>query len=232
MVFVEEEFFVMFTKNSVMLISVLSLGIFTSLPAEEYVSDYTTPSTKRSGSGLELRANFLASSGRFVQEFTESDPSGHTVSTDSDTSDLTSRGLSLLVGYGRDYIHRDQSSFLYIGYENQKWSDDFESVYHAFLMGAEGGIGSRLVKFIYGGEFAFGSLDTGVDGMGYLYTFSAEPFVGLRLLSSSGLSLNFRFGVRGMFIEDVITQNAGNSMTSENSAFTANAGIGVGYSFY
>lgn len=219
-------------KKIAILSLILGLGLFSTLQAEEYVPEYEKTSLKRSGSGLELRVNLLASSGRFIQDFTETDPSGNTVRTYSDTSDLTSRGFSLIVGYGRDYIRRDQSSFLYIGYENQKWSDEYDSTYHAFLLGAEGGLGSRSLKFIYGGEFAFGSLDTGVDGLGYLYTFSAEPYVGLRLLSDGGLSLNFRVGARGYFIEEVISANAGNVVTSENAAFTANAQIGVGYSFY
>ena len=225
-------------KYFVVLLSLFSFALLSTLQAEEsdgmYEHDHKS-SLKRSKSGLELRANLVASSGRFIQDFTETDPSGNTVQTDSSTSDLTSKGFSLIAGYGRDYGRRDQSSFFYIGYEHQKWNDEYDSVYHAFLFGAEGGLGSRSVKFIYGGEFSFGSLDTGIagiDGLGYLYTFSAEPYIGLRLLATNGLSFNFRVGARGVFIEEVITPNDVNTVTTENGAFTANAQVGIGYSFY
>lgn len=218
-------------KYFVILLSLFSFALLSTLQAEEsdgiYAHDHKS-SLKRNTSGLEVRANVLASSGRFVQDFFETDSGGNTVQVDSSTSDLTTKGYSLIVGYGRDYVRRDQYSFFYIGYENQKWSDEFDSVYHAGLIGVEGGIGGRTVKLIYGGEFAFGTLETGIDGLGYLYTFTAEPFIGLRVLATEGLSINFRVGVRGYFIEEVTLEN----VTSENAAFTANAQIGVGYSFY
>ena len=228
----EEGTFMNHDKKTVLFSLILYLGLFSTIQADESVPEYEKSSLKRSGSGLEIRANLLGSSGRFVQDFTETDPSGNTVKSYSDTSDLTSKGFSLLVGYGQDYQHRNQSSFLYVGYENQKWSDEYDSLYHAAILGAEGAIGSRSLKLFYGGEFAFGSLDTGVDGLGYLYTFSAEPFIGLRLLQAEGLSINFRIGARGVFVEEVISANGVNTVTSENSAFTANAQVGLGYSFY
>ena len=222
-------------QHFVILLSLLSFAFFsTQLAAEsDGAYEYDHKSTlKSSRSGLELRANVRASSGRFIQDFIETDPSGNIVQTDSATSDLTSKGFSFVAGYGRDDGRRGQSSFYYIGYEHEHWSDEYDSVYHAFLLGAEGGIGSRSVKLIYGGEFTFGSLDTGIDGMGYLYTFSAEPYIGIRLLATEGLSLNFRVGARGTFIEEVITPNGVNTVTTENGAFTANAQIGLGYRFY
>ena len=215
-------------KKIIILLFILSSGFFSISQAEEY--EITSPS--RNGSGLEVRANLLASSGRFVQDLTESDPGGNTIRTYSDTSDLTSRGYALLIGYGRDYVRRGQSSFLYIGFESQKWSDEYDSKFQAFLIGAEGAIGSRSLKFIYGGEIAYGALDTEVDGVGKLSVLSGEPFIGLQWLPTEGLSVNFRVGLRGFNIEQVISASAGNIVTSKNSAYTANAQIGVGYSFY
>ena len=222
----------MCNKYLAVLLSIISLGLFSLLQAKEYTSSYEKPALKKSASGVEVRANFLASSGRFVQNFTETDPSGHVVQTYSDTSDLTTKGFSLLIGYGQDYKYRNQSSFLYIGYENQDWSDEFDSFYHGAIIGAEGAIGSRTLKLFYGGEFASGALDTGKEGLGYLYTFSAEPFIGLRVIPAEGISINFRVGVRGVYIEDVESLNGVNTLTSSNSAYTANALIGLGYSFY
>ena len=221
----------MCNKYLAILLSITSLGLFSLLQAEESSSSYEKPSLKKSASGVEIRANFLASSGRFVQNFTETDPSGHEIQY-SDTSDLTTKGFSLLIGYGQDYKYRNQSSFLYIGYENQNWSDEYDSFYHGAIIGAEGAIGSRTLKLFYGGEFASGALDTGEEGLGYLYTFSAEPFIGLRVLPADGISINFRVGVRGVYIEDVESMKDGNTLTSGNSAYTANALIGLGYSFY
>ncbi len=187
---------------------------------------------KKSSSGIEVRVNFVGSSGRFVQDFKEREASGNVVDIYSKTSDLTSKGLSLQVGYARDYVRRDQYSFLYIGYEAQKWNDAYESDFHAFMVGAEGGIGSQSLKFVYGGEFGFGALDTGSDGLGYLGTFSAEPYVGLKVLLGEAFSLNFRMGVRGFYIEEVVHANGVNEVTSENGAYTANGQIGLGYRFY
>lgn len=218
-------------KNPVMLLSIL-IGFFTILPAQVYASEYGMTSARRSGSGLEVRVNLLASSGRFVQDIVVSDASGNTLETNRDTSGLTSKGFSLLVGYGREYVRRDQSSFLYIGFESQKWSDEYDSDLRAFLIGAEGGIGSRSVKFIYGSEFGFGSLKTGTTEVGHLLAFSVEPFIGVRMLFVDGLSVNFRVGARAFSIEETTGSDAGNVVTNENSAFTANAQIGVGYSFY
>jgi len=219
-------------NHLVILVSVISLGLFSTLQAEEYLSAHEHSSTKRSGSGVEVRANFLASSGRFVQNFTETDPSGHEIQTYSDTADLTSKGFSLLIGYGQDYKYRNQSSFLYVGYENQNWNDAFDSFYHGAIIGVEGAIGSRTLKLFYGGEFSSGALETGEDSLGYLYTFSAEPFIGLRVIPAEGVSINFRVGVRGVYIEDVESMDDANTLASSNSAYTANALIGLGYSFY
>ena len=214
-------------KYYAMTLSVLCMGFFSTLHGGASTPELQN-TLKRNSSGLEVRANVLGSSGRFVQDFIETDANGNSKREYSDTSDLTTKGYSLIVGYARDYVRRDQYSFFYIGYENQKWNDAYDSVYHAGLIGVEGGIGGRTVKLIYGGEFAFGTLDTGIDGLGYLYTFTAEPFIGFRVLPAKGLSINFRVGARGYFIEEVTLEN----VTSENAAFTANAQIGIGYSFY
>ena len=186
-------------------------------------------SASKDKAGLEIRANAVGGSGRFMQSIHTLDGENNTGNRQNVTSDLTNKGYSLLVGYGRNYYHRGQSSLLYIGYENQKWNDKYDSIYHAFLMGIEGALGTPTVKFVYGGEFAFGALDTGIDGLGYLSTFSAEPYIGLRLLTQNAFSLNLRLGARWYAIEDVVTPNV---MRSENSAFIANAQVGVGYSFY
>ena len=213
-----------------------TLSLFILLPALSVTlySDAVSQKSilKKSSSGVEVRANLVGSSGRFVQDFTEREPSGNVVQTYSKTEDLTSKGLSLQVGYARDYVRRDQYSFLYIGYEAQKWNDAYESDFHAFMVGAEGGIGSQSLKFIYGGEFGFGALDTGSDGLGYLGTFSAEPYVGLKVLLGEAFSLNFRMGVRGFYIEEVVHNNGANEVTSQNGAYTANGQIGLGYRFY
>ena len=219
-------------KQMPLFVMVAFISLSSTLFADGALSEYKTSYAKKNESGIEVRANVRASSGRFIQYFTETDPSGNTVRTDSSTSDLTSKGFSLIVGYGRDYVHRDQYSYFYLGYENQAWSDEYDSFYHAALVGIEGGIGSRSLKFIYGGEFALGALDTGVEGMGYLTAFSAEPFIGLRLISENGLSLNFRVGVRGSYIGEVESQSGVNSLLTENSAYTANAQVGLGYRFY
>jgi len=196
---------------------VIMLVLFSPLRASKHTS------------GVELRVNAVGGSGRFMQSIHMLDTEGNTLSTHNVTSDLTNKGYSLLVGYGRNYRHRGQSSLLYIGYENQKWNDDYDSVYHAFIVGMEGALGAPSVKFVYGGEFAFGALDTGIDGLGYLSTFSLEPYVGLRLLTHHAFSLNLRLGARWYAIEDAVTSNL---MRSENSAFIANAQVGIGYSFY
>lgn len=193
--------------------------------------EYKPSLSKGSTSGIEVRINGLYSSGRFVQDLTPEGTS--TEQTSQDTSDLTTKGFSVLLGYGREYRRQTQSSFLYIGYENQKWNDAYDSQYHAFIIGAEGGLGSRSVKFIYGGEFAFGALATGVDGLGYLSTFTAEPYVGFRLLSTMGLSLNFRVGARFYAIEHAdLFSSSGSNVLSENSAYSGNVQIGLGYRFY
>lgn len=194
--------------------------------------EYKPPLSKGSASGIEVRLNGLYSSGRFVQDITSYDASDTVVQTDKKSSDLTTKGFSLLLGFAREYRKREQSSFLYMGYERQKWNDAYDSDYHAFVVGVEGGVGSRKVKFIYGGEFAFGALDTGKDGLGYLSTFTGEPYIGLRLLSSTGLSLNFRVGARGYYIEGVEESITNGSVSSENSAYTANVQLGIGYRFY
>jgi len=196
-----------------------------------HADGYKPPLSNGTVSGVEVRLNGLYSSGRFVQDFTLQSPSAE--ETSQDTSDLTTKGFSVLLGYGREYRRRAQSSFLYIGYENQKWNDAYDSQYHAFIIGAEGGVGSRSVKFIYGGEFAFGALDTGVDGLGYLSTFTAEPYVGFRVLSSMGLTLNFRVGARFYAIERAdLFASSGSHVISENSAYSGNVQIGLGYRFY
>ncbi len=216
----------------VILLSITSLCLFTVLQAEEYSATFVKPSLKKSASGVEIRANLLYASGRFTQNFTETDPSGNVVHTSRDSDDLTAKGFSFLIGYGQNYKHKNQSSFVYIGYENQKWNDKYDSFYHAAIIGAEGAVGSRTFKLFYGGEFSSGALETGEDGLGYLYTFSAEPFIGLRVIPAAGVSINFRVGVRGTYIEDVESLNGVNTLTSSNSAYTANALIGLGYSFY
>jgi len=194
--------------------------------------EYKPSLSKGSESGIEVRLNGLYSSGRFVQELTEHDATGVLLQTDTKSSDLTTKGFSVLLGYGREYRKREQSSFIYMGYEGQKWNDAYDSQYHAFIVGVEGGIGNAMLKFIYGGEFAFGVLDTGAESLGYLSTFTAEPYVGLRLLSPMGLSLNFRIGARGYYVEEVERMELGNSVLSENSAYTANVQFGLGYQFY
>lgn len=219
-------------KDPAMFLSILSVGFITTPWAEVYASEYELTSAQRSGSGLEVRANVMASSGRYVQDIVVSDAGGNTLQTDRETSDLTSNGFSLLVGYGREYVRRDKSSFMYIGFDSQKWSDEYDSTLRALLVGAEGGIGSRSVKFIYGSEFGFGSLKTGATETGDLFAFSFEPFIGFRMLFLDGLSVNLRVGARAFSIEETTDSNAGNVVTNENSAFTANAQIGVGYSFY
>jgi len=216
-------------KYFILTLSFLVSGLFMTLHADAF---HKKSVLRKSSSGVEVRANFVGSSGRFVQDFTERDSSGNVVDTYSKTADLTSKGLSLQVGYARDYVRRDQYSFLYIGYEAQKWNDAYESDFHAFIIGAEGGIGSRTLKFIYGGEFGFGALDTGSDGLGYLGTFSAEPYVGLKVLLGEAFSLNFRMGARGFYIEEVVHANGANEVTSQNGAYTANGQIGLGYRFY
>lgn len=209
-------------------VPVLVSGLFLSLSA----SDLKRSGLHKNSSGVEVRANLVGSSGRFVQNFTVTEPDGNVLQTYTDRSDLTSKGGSLQIGYARDYVRRDQYSFIYIGYESQKWNDDYDSIFHAFLVGVEGGVGSQTFKFIYGGEFGFGALDTGSDGVGYLNTFSAEPYIGLKLLLSEDFSLNLRIGVRSSYIEEVVDESGLNTYTSQNSAYTANGQIGLGYHFY
>ena len=211
------------SKKSILFLCLLTAISSTLVQAEEY---QLTP-MKQSTSGVELRLNGLYSSGRFVQNITKDDSS-----TIEKTSDLTTKGFSVLVGYAREYRKRDQSSFFYVGYESQKWNDAYDSRYHAFIAGVEGGVGNAMVKFIYGGEFAFGALDTGKDGLGYLSTFTAEPYIGLRLLSSSGFSLNFRGGVRAYAIEGAKWEITGGSVSSSNSAYSGNIQVGLGYQFH
>ena len=185
-----------------------------------------------SASGLEFRVNLLGSSGRFQQDFVIRDVNANDLESYQYTSDLTTKGTSLLVGYAREYRRQKQSSYLYLGYESQKWNDGYESVYHAAILGLEGGVGGPNIKFIYGGEFAVGTLDTGLDDLGYLATFTAEPFVGMRVLLIEHLNLNLRVGARFYSIESVESLEGVNTLLSQNSAYTANAQIGFGYSFY
>ena len=209
-------------------VPVLVTGLFLSLPA----SDLKRSGLHKNSSGVEVRVNLVGSSGRFVQDYTVTAPDGNVLQTYTDRSDLTSKGGSLQIGYARDYVRRDQYSFIYVGYESQTWNDDYDSVFHAFLVGLEGGVGSRTFKFIYGGEFGFGALDTGSEGVGYLNTFSAEPYIGLKYFVSEDFSLNLRMGVRSAYVEAVTDEEGINTRTSQNSAYTANGQIGLGYRFY
>jgi len=215
------------------LFTFLSLVLLLPVQAEEksFVS-HSKKLTNKSESGLEVRVNILGSSGRFRQDFTLNDISGNALRKYHYTSDLTTKGGSLLLGYAREYRHKKQSSFLYIGVESQKWNDAYDSIYKAFVVGAEGGIGSQNIKFIYGGEFAGGALATGSDGLGHLTAFTAEPYVGMRFLLEHNFSINMRAGARFYSIESVEASDGVNTLTSVNSAYTANAQVGLGYSFY
>ena len=216
--------------SNVITLSLITTSSFLLLPAQAESSKPTL--SKNSVSGLEIRVNALYSSGRFEQEITKYNPTQHVIHTDEKSSDLTTKGFSLLLGYAKEYRKQEQSSFFYMGYEGQQWNDAFDSQYHAFIVGAEGGLGNATIKLIYGGEFAFGALDTKADALGYLSTFTAEPFVGFRVLSTTGLSFNFRVGARGYFIESVEETVLGGSTLSENGAYTANVQLGLGYRFY
>ena len=202
-----------------------------------YAQEYTTTSyhqalSKKTRSGLEIRVNLLGSSGRFSQDLTLSDPNGYELRSSEKVLDLTTKGGSLLLGYAREYKRGYESSFLYFGFESQKWNDTYDSVYQAFMIGAEGGIGGPSVKFIYGGEFAAGVLDTSSDTLGYLATFTAEPYVGMRFLLTGNISVNMRAGARFYSVEAVESTEDTNTLLSQNSAYTVNAQIGLGYSFY
>ncbi len=211
--------------GSMVKVTILVCSMFvSSLQADVY----TAPLSKHTKSGMEVRLNALYSSGRFVQNITETDPLTNREHEYERTSDLTTKGFSVLLGYAREYRKQDQSSFLYIGYENQRWNDAYDSRYHAFIVGLEGGVGSAAVKFIYGGEFAFGALDTGEGGLGYLKTFTAEPYLGLRFFSQHGVTLNLRAGVRAYTIEGVREGN----VKSSNSAYSGNVQLGLGYQFF
>jgi len=222
-------------KHSPSFIIYTSLITFSLLlPAQAEETKFVAHSRKLTNieSGLEIRANLLGSSGRFRQDLTLYDPYGYELSKCHDMSDLTTKGGSILIGYAREYRRRQQSSYLYMGLESQKWNDTYDSIYQAFIVGAEGGIGSQNIKFIYGGEFAVGALDTGVDGLGYLATFTAEPYVGMRFLLVHNFSVNIRVGARFYSIESVEKVEGVNTLLSANSAYTTNAQIGLGYSFY
>ena len=218
--------------------SVLSIGFFTAVQAEEYMgmdsADSTTESVKTDSSGVELRVNFLGTSGSLRQDITVTDSSGNVVYAESFESDFTTTGFSALVGYGKESSDNSKSLFYYLGLgkETMTFDDDSTSDYTAFLFGAEGGIGNKTVKFIYGGEFGIGSIDTKVAELGSLTTFSAEPFIGLRVSPVDRLNINFRVGIRSILIEESTYSELGLTGTGENSAFTTNAQIGVGYSFY
>ena len=213
--------------------SLITFSLLLSVQADE--TKFVAHSQKLSNkieSGLEIRANMLGSSGRFRQDYTLHDTHSNELSECYSTSDLTTKGASLQIGYAREYRRRQQSSYLYMGLESQKWNDAYDSIYQAVILGAEGGIGSQNIKFIYGGEFAVGALDTGVDGLGYLATFTAEPYVGMRFLLPHNFSVNMRVGARFYSIESVEKEEGTNILLSVNSAYTANAQIGLGYSFY
>jgi len=221
------------TQLFMIYISLVGSTLLLSAHADEnkFVAQ-TKERSSKTRSALEVRVNLLGSSGRFRQELTLKDPNANNLTQGHDISDLTTKGGSLLVGYAREYRRSHQSSYLYMGIESQKWNDAYDSVYKAFIVGLEGGVGSQSLKIIYGGEFAVGALDTGVDGLGYLATFTAEPYVGMRFLFIENFSLNMRIGARFYSIESVEKKNGANTMLSENSAYTANAQIGLGYSFY
>ena len=211
----------------------ITVVILSSTYAQEYTSTpYYQRLSKRIESGLEVRVNLLGSSGRFSQNLTLSDPNGHELKTNERVSDLTTKGGSLLLGYAREYRRGYQSSFIYFGFESQKWNDAYDSVYQAFMIGVEGGVGGPDVKFIYGGEFAAGVLDTGLDGLGYLATFTAEPYGGMRFLLTHNISINMRVGARFYSVEAVESLEGVNTLLNQNSAYTVNAQIGLGYSFY
>ena len=205
---------------------------FSAQAEEQKFIAHTAKLSNKIASGLEIRINVLGSSGRFKQEFTLKDPDGEHLSSAHNTTDLTTKGGSLLVGYAREYKNRHQSSYLYLGLESQKWNDAYDSLYSAFVIGLEGGVGSQSLKLIYGGEFAVGALDTGIDKLGYLATFTAEPYVGMRFIFMQNFSINMRIGTRFYSVEAVEQENGVNTRLSENSAYTANAQIGLGYSFY
>ena len=211
----------------------MTVGVLSSTCAQEYTPSphYQAPS-KKIASGLEVRVNLLGSSGRFSQDLTLSDPNGHELKSSGRVSDLTTKGGSLLLGYAREYRRGYQSSFLYVGFESQKWNDAYDSIYQAFMIGAEGGVGGSDIKFIYGGEFAAGVLDTGSDSLGYLATFTAEPYGGMRFLLTHNISINMRVGARFYSVGAVESMEGVNTLLSQNSAYTVNAQIGLGYSFY
>ena len=220
------------SKASMIYIFCVSFTLLSVQADENVFVSHSKKLSKQIESGLEIRVNLLGSSGRFRQEIFLNDPNGETLHSTHDTTDLTTKGGSLLLGYAREYKNRHQSSFLYFGLESQKWNDAYDSIYKAFIVGLEGGVGSQSLKLIYGGEFAVGALDTGIDGLGYLATFTAEPYVGMRFLFIENFSVNMRIGARFYSIESVEKKNGANTMLSENSAYTANAQIGLGYSFY
>ena len=227
--------------NKLVSATIVSFGILTSVQAGEYTGmedekpkKVETSQNEEARAGLEIRGNFGGAGGTMDTHVTVTDPYGSIVHTESASSDISSKGYSFLIGYGTEVPIDGKSGFIYVGIEDQTWTGDSgnSNDYNAFLFGAEGGIGNKNVKFVYGGEFGIGSIDTGTTEVGSLSTFTAEPFIGLRITPVDRVSINLRVGVRGYFIEDTVYSYNGYTGTGENHLLTTNAQIGVGYSFY
>ena len=229
-------------KQNTLKVCLLSVGLLSSLNASEYEGAdeydskyrYNKSEKLEERGGLELRANYGIASGSQKTNFEVTNSHGSLIHSETITSDLSSAGYSFLVGYGLESPENGRSGFLYLGFEKQKWTNENDSTndYTSFLLGAESGVGTKHLKFVYGGEFGIGTIDTDSSTVNSLSTYTAEPFIGLRMTFVDSLSINLRVGAKAYFIDDTVYTDSGYTGTGENHLITGNAQVGIGYSFY
>ena len=197
----------------------LSIVFFTMLQAESDI-DWQVPSqnTDLTLVGYEIRINYIDARGRT------------TLTTESDKVDFTGNGISVLAGRYQESSAAFRSGYVYLGLNMQKWIDEYDhkSNYMAGIVGFEFVTGNKMAKFVYGLEGGLGYIDSRTTDIESVFSYDAEPYIGLRLSPTDSLNVNLRVGVRGFIIQHA-EDTFGAADQNGNEAYTINAQIGIGY---
>jgi len=167
--------------------------------------------------GYEIRVNYIHAIGRT------------TLTTESDKANFTGNGISILTGSYQESSAAFRSGYVYLGLNMQKWIDEYDdkSNYVAGIVGFEFVSGNKTAKFVYGLEGGLGYIDSRSTNIESVFSYDAEPYIGLRLSPTDNLNINLRVGVRGFIIQQA-EGTFGAADQNGNEAYTVNAQIGTG----
>jgi len=147
----------------------------------------------------------------------------------SEDVDTEMSGMKFQLGMTTE--RNNMYSYIYVGYQstNEKYGTGTEKEATLFLFGAESASGGEKLKFVFGGEFGFGSQvlnDTTDFGV-----FTAEPFIGLRVDFTEALSLNAKIGYRAKVMSADLDDGYGSTANLQIFDFGLISGVNVGFKF-